>query len=99
MIDVRCRLKGKENWAASVAVATQPGIIATIYLSPIACDAHLCGRALLKKLKTPFILTAIAAFGIKLKRRKGLAVLCVVFPKKSDNTGEFKHLKIIRMTF
>ncbi|NUO03710.1 MAG: hypothetical protein HUU01_24105 [Saprospiraceae bacterium] len=46
----------KENWAANVPVATQPGIIATIYLSPIACDAHLCGRALLKKIKNTLYL-------------------------------------------
>jgi hypothetical protein len=26
--------KGKENWAAVLLTATQPGIIATIYLSP-----------------------------------------------------------------
>ncbi len=38
----------KRKLGSGVAVATQPGIIATIYLSPIACDAHLCGRALLK---------------------------------------------------
>ena len=83
----------KRKLGSGVAVATQPGIIATIYLSPIACDAHLCGRALLKKLKTPFILTANAAFGIeKSKRRKGLAAVCVVFSKKSDNTSGCDHL-------
>jgi hypothetical protein len=28
--------EGKENWATVLLTATQPGIIATIYLSPIA---------------------------------------------------------------
>ena len=71
----------KINWAVVRLTTTQPGIIATIYLSPIA----------LLKNKTPYFLTIMRLALLKMERKFAIIVVISIYIRGKSALCHFRQ--------